>query len=455
MKILHENPDRLVLEDKSSLVWKAFKPLVFFSFLGLVAYVGIFSTLQNQSYTGKYTTLVCSRPEDYVDCKLEQKDAKGKQTINLNNHKVKKAIVREEQATRKECSGSGENRSCEIVRYQICPIRLVGETVTAEIRDISALAPTTKTGCNSTNANTTAQNINNLISGKTTEPLTWSEDTTTGDLVSEMSNTWGGWLLKLAIAGSLIRYGIHLFNIRNSVWTFDKKTGQLIHNCQKLWKQSTQEYSLSHVAGVGLKMINKATFKCNVYLWYRDDENLRHAKLDIAKGDQSLAYGLVATVQPFCDKDYQIMEWGGDCAYGERNPTYLKLCLAKEVFSSEHLSVSIPTLLTLFLEKKVFSSHHRSVICADKKQDTLTVQWGETTSIAYRCILSQVTQIQVHKQELKDSDGDTYSKYAVFLDLNGETVNFPMYEDNYNYLELESMQFLGEFLDVPVNEIKV
>ncbi|MFO0127679.1 MAG: hypothetical protein ACK54J_10750, partial [Pseudanabaena sp.] len=268
------------------------------------------------------------------------------------------------------------------------------------------------------------------------EPLTWSEDKTKGDLVSEMSNMmgrlWGGWLIKLAIAGSLIGYGIYLFNIRNSVWTFDKKTGQLIHNCQKLWKQSTQEYSLSHVAGVGLKMINKATFKCNVYLWYRDGENLRHAKLDLAKGDQSLAYGLLATVQPFCDKDYQIMEWGGDCAYGERTPTYLKLCLAK----------------------KGSSSHHLSVICADKKQDTLTVQWGETASITYRCILSQVTQIQVHKQELKDSDGDTYSKYAVFLDLNGETVNFPMYEDNYNYLELQSMQFLGEFLDVSVKEVE-
>jgi hypothetical protein len=65
-----------------------------------------------------------------------------------------------------------------------------------------------------------------------------------------------------------------------------------------------------------------------------------------------------------------------------------------------------------------------------------------------------VTQIQVHKQELKDSDGDTYSKYAVFLDLNGETVNFPMYEDNYNYLELQSMQFLGEFLDVSVKEVE-
>ncbi|MCA2783405.1 MAG: hypothetical protein IM516_04790 [Pseudanabaena sp. M158S2SP1A06QC] len=437
MKVLSESSDRLVLEEKSSLIWKALKPLAFFSFLGLAASVSTFLVLQNQSYTGKSTTLVCSRPENYVDCKLEQKDAKGNQTINRNIHKVKKVIVREEQATRRVCSGSGENRSCEVVRYQICHIRLVGETATAEIPDITALAPTTKTGCNSTNANATAQNINNLISGKTTEPLTWSEDKTKGDLVSEMSNMmgrlWGGWLIKLAIAGSLIGYGIYLFNIRNSVWTFDKKTGQLIHNCQKLWKQSTQEYSLSHVAGVGLKMINKATFKCNVYLWYRDGENLRHAKLDLAKGDQSLAYGLLATVQPFCDKDYQIMEWGGDCAYGERTPTYLKLCLAK----------------------KGSSSHHLSVICADKKQDTLTVQWGETASITYRCILSQVTQIQVHKQELKDSDGDSYSMYSVFLDLNSEAVNFPMYNEHLSSFVLQPMQFLGEFLDVPVKEIEV
>ena len=437
MKVSYETSDRLVLEEKSPLIWKALKPLAFFSLLSLAASVGTFLILQNQSYTGKFTTLVCSRPEDYVDCKLEQKDAKGKQTINLNNHKVKKAIVREEQATRTVCTGSREDRSCRDVRYQMCHIRLVGETATSDIPDISALAPTTDTGCNSTNANTTAQNINNLISGKTTAPLTWSEDTTKGDLVSEMSNTivqlGGGWLIKLAIAGSLIGYGIYLFSLHNSVWTFDKKTGKLIQNCQKLWNQSTQEYSLSHISGIGFKMINKATFKCNVFLWYRDGENLRHAKLNLAKGEMFQAYGLLETVRPFCDKDYQIMEWGGDYAYGDRTPTLLKLCLAKEVFSSRHLSV----------------------ICADKKQDTLTVQWGETASITYRCVLSQVTQIQVHKQELKNSDGDSYSKYEAFLDLNGETVNFPMYEQPYGVLILEPMQFLGEFLDVPLNEIEV
>ena len=433
MKVLDESPDRLVLEEKSPLVWKALKPLVFFSFLGLAAYVGIFSTLQNQSYTGKYTTLVCSRPEDYVDCKLEQKDAKGKQTINLNNHKVKKAIVREEQATRRECSGSGENRSCSDVRYQICHIRLVGETATSDIPGISALAPTTETGCNSTNANATAQNISNLISGKTTAPLTWSEDTTKGDLVSEMSNLigqlWDGWLIKLAIAGSLIGYGIYLFNIRNSVWTFDKKTGKLIHNCQKLWNQSNQEYLLSHIAGISYKVTNSRTSNCNVFLWYRDGENLRHRKLYLAKGERmTQANTLLNAVRPFCDKNYQIMEWGGDYAYGERTPTYLKLCLTI----------------------KVYSSHHLSVICADKKQDTLTVQWGETASINYRCVLSHVKQIQVHKQ------GGTYCIYtAVLLDLNGESVNFPMYEQPYGVLILEPMQFLGEFLDVPVKEVEV
>ncbi|MEI6065165.1 MAG: hypothetical protein WCQ26_11275, partial [Pseudanabaena sp. ELA748] len=92
--------------------------------------------------------------------------------------------------------------------------------------------------------------------------------------------------------------------------------------------------------------------------------------------------------------------------------------------------------------------------CADKKQDTLTVQWGETASISYRCTLSQVTQIQVHKQELKDSDGDNYSEYAVFLDLNGETIAFPMYENPSSFV-LQPMQFLGEFLNVPVKEIEV
>ena len=64
MKVLDESPDRLVLEEKSSLIWKAFKPLAFFSFLSLAASVGTFLILQNQSYTGKFTTLVCSRPED-------------------------------------------------------------------------------------------------------------------------------------------------------------------------------------------------------------------------------------------------------------------------------------------------------------------------------------------------------------------------------------------------------
>jgi hypothetical protein len=439
MKILHESADRLVLQDESSLIWKALKPLVFSSSIGLVASVGIFLVLQNQSYTGKYTTLVCNRLANYVDCKLEQKDAKGSQTINRNIQKVKKAIVREEQATRSKCRGSGENRSCETIRYQICHISLVSETVTAEIPDISALAPTTETSCNSTDANTTAQNINNLIAGKATAPLTWSEDTTKGDLVSEMSNLigqlWDGWVIKLAIAGSLIGYGIYLFNIRYSIWTFDKRTGQLIHNCQKLRNQSTQEYSLSHVAGIGLKMINKATFKCNVYLWYREGENLRHTKLDLAKGERiTQAYSLLDAVRPFCDKNYQIMEWDGDYAYGDRTPVLLKLCLEKEVSSSRHLSV----------------------ICADKKQDTLTVQWGETASINYRCVLSQVKQIQVHKQELKDSDGDSYCIHTAFLELNGETVNLPMYEHHHaGSLVLQPMQFLGEFLNLPVNEIKI
>ncbi|MFN8904571.1 MAG: hypothetical protein ACK5X7_07040 [Pseudanabaena sp.] len=114
-----------------------------------------------------------------------------------------------------------------------------------------------------------------------------------------------------------------------------------------------------------------------------------------------------------------------------------------------------PSLLKLYLVKRVFSSHHLSVICADKKQDTLTVQWGENANIIYRCTLSQVTQIQVHKQELKDSDGDSYSMYSVFLDLNSEAVNFPMYNEHLSSFVLQPMQFLGEFLDVPVKEIEV
>ncbi len=65
-------------------------------------------------------------------------------------------------------------------------------------------------------------------------------------------------------------------------------------------------------------------------------------------------------------------------------------------------------------------------------------------------------QIQVHKQELKDSDGDSYSKYETFLDLNGKVVNFPIYENPHaGSLILQPMQFLGEFLDVPVKEIEV
>jgi len=437
MKVLHQSPDRLVLEEKSPLVWKALKPLAFFSFIGLAATVSTFLVLQNQSYTGKSTTLVCSRPENYVDCKLEQKDARGKQTINLNNHKVKKAIVREEQATRRVCSGSGENRSCEDVRYQICHIRLVGETATAEIPDITALAPTTETGCNSTNANATAQNINNLISGKTTAPLTWSEDTTKGDLVSEMSNMmgrlWDGWLLKLAIAGSLIGYGIYLFNVRHCIWTFDKKSGKLIQDCQKLGNQSTQEYPLSHIAGISYNKTSKKSGNCNIFLWYREGENLRHRKLYLVKNEPMwLMNSFLSTVHPFCDKDYKIIEWSGwydDDSYGERTPFFLKLCFCKVV--------------------SLFSSDYRSIICADKKQDTLTMQSGETASINWHCVLSQVTEIQVHKREFKDNDGDSHVTYEFYLDLKGEKVRFPI-----NYLNLEAMQFLGEFLGVPVNEIE-
>lgn len=435
MKVIHESPDRLVLQDEFPLIWKALEPLVRLSFFGLAASIGTFLILNPQSYTGKYTTLVCSRPENYVDCKLEQKDAKGNQTINRNIHKVKKASVREEQATRRECSTTGGSRSCRDVRYQICHIRLVGETATSDIPDIS---PTTKTGCNSTNATATAQNINNLISGKTTAPLTWRRDTTKGDLVSEMSNAigklGGGWMIKLAIAGSLIGYGIYLFNISSSIWTFDKRTGQLIHNCQKLRNQSSREYLLSHIAGISYKNTNSKTFYCNVFLWNREGENLRHAKLYLAKGERmTQAYLLLNAVRPFCDKNYQTMEWGGDSAYGDRTPTFVKL----------------------YLEKQVFPSHHLSVICADKKQDTLTVQWGENASINYRCVLSQVKQIQVHKQEFKDSDGDSYCIHTAFLGLNGETVNFPMYEHHHaGSLVLQPMQFLGEFLDVPVKEIE-
>lgn len=440
MKVIHQSADRLVLEEKSSLIRKALKPLIVFSFVGLAASAFTFLILKRQSYTEQYTTLTCSRPENYVDCKLEQKDAKGKQTINRNIHKVKKAIVREEQATRSKCTGSGENRSCRDVRYQICHIRLVGETTTTEIPNITALAPTTETGCNSTNANATAQNINNLISGKTTAPLTWSKDTTKGDLVSEMSNMigqlGGGWPIKLAIGVSLIGYGIYLFNVSHSIWTFDKKTGKLIQNCQKLWNQTIQEYLLSHIAGISYKITNSKTSNCNFFLWYREGENLRHAKLYLAKGERiTQAYGLLETVRPFCDKDYQIIEWNGDYAYGERTPRFLKLYLQKSVF--------------------LISSHYQSTICADKKQDTLTVQWNKTTSIVYRCVLSQVTQIQVHKQELKDSDGDIYTMYKVFLDLNSETVNLPMYENPHaGSLILQPMQFLGEFLDVPVKEVE-
>jgi hypothetical protein len=250
-----------------------------------------------------------------------------------------------------------------------------------------------------------------------------------------MGRLWGGWLIKLAIAGSLIGYGIYLFSIRNSIWTFDKKTGKLIQNCQKLWNQSNQEYLLSHTAGISYKVTNSKTSNCNIFLWYREGENLRHRKLYLAKGERiSQAYTLLDAVRPFCDKDYQIMEWGVDHSYGDRTPTLLKL----------------------YLVKKVFSSHHRSVICADKKQDTLTVQWGENANVIYRCTLSQVTQIQLHKQELKDSDGDPYpfSMYAAFLDLNGEAIAFPMYDEHLSSFVLQPMQFLGEFLDVPVKEIE-
>jgi hypothetical protein len=56
---------------------------------------------------------------------------------------------------------------------------------------------------------------------------------------------------------------------------------------------------------------------------------------------------------------------------------------------------------------------------------------------------------------LKDSDGDSYSMYSVFLDLNSEAVNFPMYNEHLSSFVLQPMQFLGEFLDVPVKEIEV
>ena len=426
MKVLHESADRLVLAGKSSLIWKALKHPIFFSLLGLAPFI----MLQNLLYTGKHTTLTCSRPENYVDCKLEQKDAKGNQTIVRNTYKVKKALVREEKATRTSCTGSGENRSCESVDYQICHVRLVGETVVVEIPDIRALASTTETGCYSTSANLAAQSINKFISDKTTAPpLIWRENTTKGNLVSEIST-----LIGLAIGGSLIGYCIYLFNLHNSVWTFDKKTGKLIHNCQKLWEQSTQEYSLSNVAGISYKNTNSKTSNCDVFLWYRDGENLRHTKLDIAKGERlAQGYLLVNAVRPFCDKDYQIVEWEGDRAYGEHNPTLLRLCL----------------------EKIFFSSHYLSVICADKKQNLLTVRWEENANVSYRCILSQVTQIQVHKQEFKDSDGDTCFMQEVFLDLNGETVSFPIYENIHaGSFILQPMKFLAEFLNIPIKEIE-
>ncbi len=70
----------------------------------------------------------------------------------------------------------------------------------------------------------------------------------------------------------------------------------------------------------------KIPSKCNVFLWYREGENLRHGKLYLVKGERmTQVYTLLDTVRPFCDKDYQIMEWGGDYAYGDRTPTLLKL----------------------------------------------------------------------------------------------------------------------------------
>ena len=79
----------------------------------------------------------------------------------------------------------------------------------------------------------------------------------------------------------------------------------------------------------------------------------------------------------------------------------------------------------------------------------LTMQSGKNASINWHCVLSQVTEIQVHKREFKDNDGDSHFTHEIYLDLKGEKVRFPI-----NYLNLESMQFLGEFLDVPVNEIE-
>jgi hypothetical protein len=39
--------------------------------------------------------------------------------------------------------------------------------------------------------------------------------------------------------------------------------------------------------------------------------------------------------------------------------------------------------------------------------------------------------------------------------LNSEAVNFPMYNEHLSSFVLQPMQFLGEFLDVPVKEIEV
>jgi len=222
----------------------------------------IYTILSQKSNTGYATTLTCDRPEDYINCRLSQVDAKSKITMDKLIPRVAKAIVQPQIASRQVCSGRGEDRSCETIEYYICHVNLVNRNGIASI-PLKTFAPVTTNLEDSCELNTAlTMEIDNLVKGNTTKTLQWREDNRIGDLSGEIRTSIG----YVALAVSAIM-ALSLLDFTEYTWIFDKQAQEFKLLQKRIFGTKSIIFSLTKITGIKTERVSTKNPSYKAFFW--------------------------------------------------------------------------------------------------------------------------------------------------------------------------------------------
>jgi|GEM_PF-5268650 len=304
LKIVEQTPDRLVLASSRSLNYKlldAFGTLLFFSsFVFGIPLFAAFLYAKARSNTGELTTLTCSRPETYVDCKLKREDAQGKIVLEQTLVRVGEVKAQEIQETRKVCDSDGDN--CENKTFYTCRIRVSARSTT-----VPPLSPfliqDAQNSCLST-SQATVEQIEQLIKGASKTKLRWDQDTRTGNLMAELRDTLLPLLMigfpPIAVVGLV--FGISIARIRSDIWTFDKRRNQFKLDRQYLGRKQILELPLNSINGVATDSSK---------LWLNQDKASAQTQLELERDSKLEDMTVSNWITPYLTSKFRYLDEGG------------------------------------------------------------------------------------------------------------------------------------------------